>query len=91
MSEKPETIIRVKVLPKSSVNQLEGLINGIYKIKLTAPPVEGKANKGLQQFLAKKLGIAKSNIEIASGEKGREKLIKICGVSVKETHRILGE
>ena len=87
MSDNPETVIRVKVLPRSSANQLEGPNNGIYKVKLTAPPVEGKANKALHQFLAKKLGIAKSNIEIVSGEKAKEKLIKIYGLSGKELNK----
>lgn len=72
--EKPEGIVfSVRVQPKSSRNQVVGPHAGALKIKLTAPPVDGAANKPCLKFLAKLLGTAKSNIEIASGETGRNK------------------
>ena len=43
-----KTIIRVRVLPRTSKNQVVGMDGGIFKVKLTAPPVEGKANKALR-------------------------------------------
>ena len=79
-----KTIIRVKVLPRTSKNQIVGKEGGVFKVKLTAPPVEGKANKALIQFLAKKLGLPKRDIEIVSGEHSREKSLKINGLSVDE-------
>ena len=79
-----KTIIRVRVLPRTSKNQIVGMDGGVFKVKLTAPPVEGKANKALVQFLAKKLGLPKRDIEIVSGEHSREKSIRINGLSVEE-------
>jgi uncharacterized protein (TIGR00251 family) len=84
-----KTIIRVRVLPRTSKNQIVGMDGGVFKVKLTAPPVEGKANKALVQFLAKKLGLPKRDIEIVSGEHSREKTIRINGLPVDEVLGIL--
>ena len=84
-----KTIIRVRVLPRTSKNQIVGIDGGVFKVKLTAPPVEGKANKALVQFLAKKLGLPKRDIEIVSGEHSREKSIRINGLPVDEVIGIL--
>ena len=79
-----ETIIKIKLIPRSSRNEIIGKENDVIKIKLTAPPVEGKANKALVSFLAKKLGVPKRDIEIVSGERSREKFLKINGLSIEE-------
>ena len=51
--------------------------DGSLKVRLTSPPVEGAANALLVKFLAKTLGIAKSQIDIVSGEKSRHKRLKV--------------
>ncbi len=66
---------RVFVLPKSSRNIISGLHEDSMKIKITAPPVDGSANKLCIKFLAKCLKVSKSSIEILSGQTGRKKLI----------------
>ena len=83
MGEKREkrAVVRIKVLPRSSVNQIMGREEGVFKVKLTAPPIEGKANKTLKEFLAKRLGLSKRDIEIISGERSRLKSILIHGLS----------
>ena len=88
-SERHKTQIQVKVLPRSSRNQVVGKENEVVKIKLTAPPVEGKANKALIELLAKKLGVARSNVEIVSGERSRSKSVRIHGLSQEEIDRLL--
>ena len=86
-----KTIIRVRVLPRTSKNQIVGMDGGVFKVKLTAPPVEGKANKALVSFLAKKLGLPKRDIEIVSGEHSREKSIRVSGLPVEEVMgRLIG-
>jgi uncharacterized protein (TIGR00251 family) len=84
------TDIKVRVVPGSSRNQIIGLEDGILKIQLTAPPVEGKANKALRIFLAKRLGLAVGSVEIISGERSRQKLVRIHGLSLKEVCTLLG-
>jgi len=70
--------ITVKVIPRSSRNEIAGVQeDGTIKIRLTAAPVEGQANKALVEFLAEVLDIAKSKIEIIGGLSGRNKLITI--------------
>ena len=66
---------RVFILPKSSKNMVSGLYEDAIKIKLTAPPVDGAANKLCIKFLAKILKMSKSSIEILSGHTGRKKTI----------------
>lgn len=69
-------IVRLKIIPNSSKNDI--LFDGInLKIKITAQPIENKANKALIEFLAKKMKIAKSNITIIKGELNKEKTLLI--------------
>ena len=82
--------INIKLLPRSSVNQIIGLENNVYKIKVTSPPVDGKANKSLINILSKQLGIAKGKIEITSGTISRNKKVKIKGLSKVEIAQKLG-
>ncbi len=89
MSENSETVIRVRVLPRASGNQVLGIEGNVFKVKLTAPPVEGKANKALQKFLAKKLGVPKTGVEIVSGERSRVKSIRIHGLSPEDVEERL--
>lgn len=85
-----KTDIKVRVVPRSSRNQIIGVEDGIFKIKLTAPPVDGKANKALIEFLAKKLGLAKGSVEIVSGERSRQKSVRIHGLPLKKVSTLLG-
>jgi len=82
-------VIRVKVLPRSSKNQIVAQEDGILKVKVTAPPVEGEANKRLKNLLAKSFGRSKGSIDIISGERSRTKLIRIRGLSPVEMNRAL--
>ncbi|MEJ2285521.1 MAG: DUF167 domain-containing protein [Desulfobacterales bacterium] len=66
---------KVLVQPRSSKNMIAGLHDGALKIKLTAPPVDNAANKMCLKFLAKSLGVAKSNLEIIAGHQSRHKQI----------------
>jgi len=84
-------VIRVKVLPRSSKTEIAGKADGVYRIKLTAPPVDGKANKALINFLAKKTGLPKKKFRIISGEHSRNKTIRIHEVASEEVMKSLGD
>jgi uncharacterized protein len=75
------TIVEVVVQPRASKNELARTQEGNLKLWLTAPPVEGEANKECLKFLAKLLGISKSNLEIVQGQKSRRKRVLVRGVS----------
>jgi uncharacterized protein len=71
--------MEVYVQPKASRNELVGIHEGTLKVRLTAPPVEGEANKECVKFLAKLLNISKSRVEVVQGYKSRHKTILILG------------
>jgi hypothetical protein len=89
MADAAEIVIKVKVLPRSSRTEIAGRENDVYKVKLTDPPVEGRANKALIAFLAEKLGVPKRDIEIVSGKTGRLKTIRIRGLTAVEIAQAL--
>jgi uncharacterized protein (TIGR00251 family) len=70
-------LVKVYVQPKSSRNQMAGAYRGALKLKIAAPPVDGAANKACVRFLAKRLGMARSRLDIVSGRTSRMKLILI--------------
>lgn len=74
-------ILDVKVNPRSSKNAISGFADGVLKIKITAPPVEGAANKACIRFLAKTFNISPSSVSVIKGEKSRQKKILIQGIN----------
>lgn len=74
--------IRIYVAPQSSANKVVGVHNGAIKVALTAPPVEGAANKALVEFLAKLLGVPRSGVGIIAGETSRQKIVQVRGIEV---------
>lgn len=76
MTLKAKDII-VTVLPHSSRNEVVAENCNYIKIKLTAAPVKGEANKELIKFLAKKFDISKSQVEILKGLTSKDKLVRI--------------
>jgi len=83
-------IFRVKVQPASGKNEIVGVQGDALKIKINAPPLKGKANKALVGFLARKLGVKNSGVEIISGHTSRLKRIKVIGEVTKTKEKIRG-
>ncbi len=83
--------LAIRVTPRASRNEIsEILSDGTVRIRLMAPPVEGKANEALVSFLADVLDVPRSKIEIVAGETGRDKLVSILGLDAESVHaRIL--
>lgn len=82
-------LISVRVQPRASRNEVTGQENGVWKIRIMAPPVEGKANKKLIEFMSERLGVSKSRIEIVKGETGRNKVVAIEGLERGEVSKRL--
>jgi uncharacterized protein (TIGR00251 family) len=82
-------IFRVRVLPRSRRDEVVGLHGDALKIRLMAPPVEGKANRALQEFLAGRLGVSRSAVEILSGHASRQKRVRVAGVSAAAIRALL--
>jgi len=78
----------VKVQPKASKNEVVGIEGEYLKIKVTAPPFKGKANKECVKLISKWLRVRPSQVEIEKGETSRLKKIKIKGDPQKLMHII---
>jgi uncharacterized protein (TIGR00251 family) len=70
-------VITIKVQPRSSRPEVVGVVDNALKVKLKSPPVEGKANKELLEVLADYFGVKKYQLEITSGHKSKNKVVKI--------------
>lgn len=73
-------MIRLKVVPSSSRDQIVGWLGDSLKIKVAAPPEKGKANQAVIQLLARTMGIEPSAIRVVSGESTPNKIVEISGV-----------
>lgn len=74
-------VLAVRVAPRSSRDAVEGEYNGALKVRLTAPPVDDRANDALRRLLAARLNVPLSAVRIVSGEKSRTKRVEIAGVT----------
>ena len=72
--------ITVRVIPRSSKNTLEWQ-QGVLKVRLTAPPVDGAANEALIALLAERFGVPRRAISIVHGASGRQKTLEIVGLT----------
>ena len=84
-----QTRITVQVQPYASRNEVAGFIDSVLKVRIAAPPVEGKANKKLIEFLSECLGVSKSRLSIVKGETGRKKVIAVEGLGWEEVMKRL--
>ena len=71
----------VRVSPRASRDAIEGEYQGALKVRLTAPPVEDRANEALRKLLAARLRVPVSAVKIVAGEKSRSKRVSVSGVS----------
>ena len=72
-----DLILDCHLQPRASKDEFAGLHGERMKIRLTAPPVEGKANAHLMAFLAGAFGVAKSQVSLESGELNRQKRVRV--------------
>jgi uncharacterized protein (TIGR00251 family) len=79
-----DSVLKVKVLPRSSETKIVGFEEGILKVKVKSAPVDGLANRDLIALLSKHLKMPKRRIEIVSGHTSRRKLIKFHDISSDE-------
>ena len=80
----------VKVAPRSSIDKIDGTVQGDLKVRICAPPVEGAANKALVRLMAKALRVPKTSLKVVSGEKARRKRLMVQGLEPVEIARRLG-
>jgi uncharacterized protein (TIGR00251 family) len=79
--------LRVHVQPRASKSEVVGWREDSLAIRLTAPPVEGAANKACRDFLAELLGVRRADVELISGDKSREKRFRVHSLDAVELRR----
>ena len=72
-----DLIFQAQIQPRASGDEFADILGDHLKIRITAPPVDGRANAHLITFLAKQFGVAKSAVTLLQGEKGKTKVIRI--------------
>lgn len=77
-------IFSVRVVPRASRSELVGEQDGLLRVRIAAPPIDGAANEELVRVLAKEFGVARRRINIISGHSSRVKKISIEGLSPRE-------
>jgi uncharacterized protein len=81
-------LCRVRVSPNASANQITGIAGDMLGVRLTAPPVEGKANQALVRFLAEKLDVPRSAVKVVKGHTAREKTVLIAGIEADALRKL---
>lgn len=84
-------LFSVHVTPGSGRDAVVGLYGDALRLRLKAPPVEGKANQALRAFLAEQLGVPIDAVEIVSGHTSRLKLIRVADVTAEQVRALAGK
>jgi uncharacterized protein (TIGR00251 family) len=75
-----DTLLKVRVQPGSSRNEIAGKRDGVVIVRVTASPVDGKANKAACKLLAELCDIPPSSVEVVRGESRRDKVVRLAGL-----------
>ena len=86
----PAARISVRVQPRAARDEIAGRRAGSLLVRLTTPPVEGRANDALCRLLAKRLGVGRTKVTVVRGAASRDKLVKVEGISQAEVAATLG-
>ncbi len=84
------TRISVRLTPRAKRDAIEGWRGDVLRVRVVAPPVDGKANEALVRLLAAALGVPKSGVVIVAGAAARDKTVEVRGLAAGEARRRLG-
>jgi len=82
--------LAIKAIPNAPRNEIVGWLGAALKIKIHAPPVEGKANDALCEFLAETLGLPRRGVTVVRGDTSRQKIVRIDGLELAAVKSKLG-
>jgi uncharacterized protein (TIGR00251 family) len=72
--------IRIRLTPRAAREQIAAAEDGGYAVRVTAPPVDGRANDALRRLIARRAGVAPSRVTLVRGERSREKVLSVEGI-----------
>ena len=84
------TVIAVKVVPRAAKDEIVGWLEGALKVRVQAPPEDGRANRALEELLAEALSLKKNAVTVTSGRASAHKRVAIEGLTRDEIVRRLG-
>jgi hypothetical protein len=84
-----ETRIRVRLTPRSVRDEIVGWQDDVLRVRVSAPPAQGKANAALERLLARALDLPKSSVEVIGGRQSRDKTVAVEGIAEGEAMRRL--
>lgn len=79
----PTVRFAVRLTPRSAVERVDDVVDGVLKVRVMAPAVEGAANNALIRLLAEEVGVARRDVRIVAGATSRQKLVVIEGVDAE--------
>jgi len=82
--------LEVRVQPRARRDEIAGERDGLLLVRVTAPPVDGRANEAVRKLLAKRLGVAPGRVAVVRGAGARNKLIEVDGLDSAALRRALG-
>ncbi len=82
--------VQVRLRARAGSDQLGGFRDGRLIARVSAPPVDGRANKALRSLIARRVGVAPSRVEIVRGERSRDKLVRVEGIDPVRLREALG-
>jgi uncharacterized protein (TIGR00251 family) len=83
------TVIDVKVVPRAAGDEIVGWLDGALKVRIQAPPEDGRANRALEELLAEALGLKKNAVTVAAGRSSARKRVEVLGLDRDEIVRRL--
>ena len=86
----PFCTLALKVIPNAPRNEIAGHLGDAIKVKIHAPPLEGRANDALCEFLAECLNVPRRAVTVVRGDTSRQKVIRVDGLSLAEVTTRLG-
>jgi len=81
--------LRVRVTARASRDELAGLREGVLHVRVTAPPVDGRANQAVCKLIARAVGVGRTSVTVARGERSRDKVVRVEGVEPEAALRAL--
>ena len=81
--------LRVRVTARASRDELAGLRDGVLHVRVTAPPVDGRANQAVCRLIARAVGVGRTSVSVVRGERSRDKVVRVDGVEPEAALRRL--
>jgi uncharacterized protein (TIGR00251 family) len=86
----PDATLTVRLQPRAKRNAIGEERDGVLRVTVAAPPVDGKANAALCKLIAKQAGVARGRVTVIRGERSREKVVRVEGLGHRELRLALG-